>query len=466
MAERKFVFINPTYGFHEESDPTTDTISLAGLAMSGDIQMTGGSEVTGLPATPSGATAAASKAYVDNSLSGLKWRDPVAVREVINDALSSPPGSPSDGDAYIVGSSPTGGWSSFSQGDLVEWDGASWNLIVAGVGAEPADGLRVIVTEGTAAGSFVGEEGNIGIYDAGGDSWSFNTPEDGWAVLINGENGVDENTAWTYDTDTWVQFSGAGQINAGAGLDKSGNTIFVGNGDGIKVNADSIEVEVSATNPGLEFEGTSPNKTLAVQVSSTGGLQKTASGVEVKLDDTPDTLDVDADGLKVVGLPSLFKINDVAVGSDVTAANLDTLTDGSNADALHTHTIAAVDEAKRVEDTHTNNVAVSTGQVVRWSGTNNEITPAANNSAPNARAVGVARQGGGGSPATSEIVKHGVCAGVLSSATVNTPYFLGSAGALVTWGSIPLPGRIIRVGYAINATDLDVQIMDLGWRRA
>jgi hypothetical protein len=125
-----------------------------------------------------------------------------------------------------------------------------------------------------------------------------------------------------------------------------------------------------------------------------------------------------------------------------------------------------VDDAKRVLDTHLNNVAITAGDAVRWSGTANEITQADNSSAAGARAIGVAETGGAANPGTSEVVKHGVCTSVLTSATVNTPYYLGTSGALVLFGSVPTPGRVIRMGYAKNGTDLDVQIMDLGFRRA
>jgi len=51
------------------------------------------------------------------------------------------------------------------------------------------------------------------------------------------------------------------------------------------------------------------------------------------------TLGNDANGIKVLGVPSLFNIGTDAVGSTVTAPNLDKLTNGSDADAdsLHTH---------------------------------------------------------------------------------------------------------------------------------
>jgi hypothetical protein len=295
---------------------------------------------------------------------------------------------------------------------------------------------------------------------------------DGNAILSqdDGHVGYWDNLGFVYEgtlpTGTWIQFTGAGTVNAGQGLDKSGNTIFVGNGDGIKVNADSLEVELSASDPGLELTGTSPNKTLQVAADGAHGIIRGTSGLEIEIDDTPDTLDVDGDGLRVVGLPSLFKVNDVAVGATVTAANLDTLTDASNADALHSHNITSVDEAKRVEDTHLNNVAVAAGECVRWSSVNNEITAADNGAASTARTVGIARVGGAGNPGTSEIVKNGVCAGVIAGATINTPYYLGTAGALVLFAAIPKPGRVVLMGYAINATDLDVRITDYGYKRA
>jgi len=325
----------------------------------------------------------------------------------------------------------------------------------------------------SAAGSFSGQESDIAVWN--GTGWDFTQPLDGWAVLVQDydNGGFWDNTGWTYSSsdNDWVQFTGLGQVNAGAGLTKSGNTLDVGNGDGITVNADSIELDITASNPGLELTGTSPNKTLNVLVSGNEGIVTTATGVAIEIDDTPDTLDVDANGLKVVGLPLQFKVNDVQVGTTVTAANLDTLTDGSSGVTLHTHTPpAGVEYADRVEDTHENQAAVTTGFVVRWGSTTNQILMADNGTAVNARAIGVARVGGAISPGTSDIVKHGVCTSCLTphadAFTVNTEAFLGAAGALRLYANVPRPGRIIRMGYAKNAADLDVQIMDLGRARS
>jgi hypothetical protein len=552
MALRKFLYIDPTYGYHDEQD-AADSLSMGDLTLDGSgagtgtLQLTGGGTIRGLPTTPSNSDEATSKAYVDSLTSGVTWRPPVITMEMISDLLSAPPGSPADGDSYVTtGQSGgpfaitavntgaktftvTGDHSSLGAGDIIEvegstgndgyytvvsatyttstdivvsevvpdgtadgtvdycdpgtaWDtigtnkivcynGTSWDELDGTATAGIQDGDRVVVKESGNGGSFTDASA---IYQYNGSSWVVNVPADGWAVLVQdySHTGYWDNTGWTYElsNDDWVQFTGAGQITAGAGLTKSGNTIDVGNGDGIKVNADSIEVELSAT-PGLELTGVSPNATLQVKTSGSEGVVVNANGVALEIDDTPDTLDVDADGLKVVGLPSLFKINDVAVGATVTAANLDTLTDGSSGVTLHTHTPpSGVEYADRVEDTHENQAAVTTGFAVRWGSVNNQIQHADNATAVGARSIGVARVGGAISPGTSDIVKHGVCAGCLTphadSFSVNDEAFLGASGALRLYTNVPKPGRVIRMGYCKNAADLDVQIMDLGRARA
>ena len=59
-----------------------------------------------------------------------------------------------------------------------------------------------------------------------------------------------QDTAITFGSTnvTWTQFSGAGQITAGTGISKSGNTINVGSSATITAAADTIGIKnISAT---------------------------------------------------------------------------------------------------------------------------------------------------------------------------------------------------------------------------
>jgi hypothetical protein len=112
-----------------------------------------------------------------------------------------------------------------------------------------------------------------GIYVVASGAWTRATDVDSWAELPGAfvfvEQGTtNADTGWVCTVDqggtlgstavTWTQFSGAGNIVAGAGLTKSGNTIDVGAGTGISVAADSIAV-VFGSAAGQAMQG---NRTL------------------------------------------------------------------------------------------------------------------------------------------------------------------------------------------------------------
>lgn len=131
---------------------------------------------------------------------------------------------------------------------------ASTTNIAALSGAMTLDGValvagdRVLVKDQTTA-------SQNGLYVVAAGAWARSADADVWSELISAyvfvESGtVNADMGYLATVDpggtlgttgvTFVQFTGAGQILAGAGLAKSGNTLDVGAGTGIAVAADAV----------------------------------------------------------------------------------------------------------------------------------------------------------------------------------------------------------------------------------
>jgi len=463
-----------------------------------NLSLANNATITGLPATPTGSTEATSKAYVDNIASNIKHKAHVSCLKMVDDSLVTAPtlGAGDAGNAYVVAG--TGGaWSTFAIGDIVEWDGSAWALLTAQSGAEPPDDIKVIVTDTSAAGSFATHEEEVGTYDAGLNSWSFSAAEAAEVRTIQNDDGdsIYEHLAymWDAENDVWILFNGAGQVNAGLGLTKSGNTIDVGAGDGISVDASYVNIDL-ATNPGLALTGVTPNKELEVLLKSASELAK------------------DASGIYIVGLPSLFQVGGVATNSTVDAAALNTLTGAGNADTEHSHahsattgqgeddhhnrshvitsssdhtvsgetvgavltitgtgdtfdwqTVSGVDEAKYVENAWTAGEGITKADPVY-------ISTAADNTVLLADASDDAEFLPVGLATTTvaitesvDVVSHGLVAGLITGLgfTRGQEIFLDNTSGLT---NSPPTGavHVVRVGVAKNATDLYIDIHDYG----
>jgi hypothetical protein len=441
MAERKPVFIQ-TEGYHEEM-AATDSMTLGGLTMGGNIAM-GTNAITGLldPLLPQDA---ATKAYVDSVAQGLDVHPPCDALAVANIAALS-------GLTTVVDTVP------------LNTDGMRV-LLTGQSGGGIANGIYVVHTGAWtraadmpigehAAGSFAFIHTVVGsLY--GGTGW----------VCTN------DNPTDVVGTDglTFGQFSGAGTYSAGAGLSLTGTQFSVKKGDGIEVTSNGAATNIDlAVNPGLALTGTSPNKKLSALVSANGGIQiDSSNGLALLLNGT--TLLTGALGVSVKGLPASFEVAGVATHSatpgtgQVTAANLDTLTAGSssNADSLHSHSVAAAPYAGRVELSMAVAEAITAGDPVYQTATNDQIGRGDAGNDSKSRVIGVARTGQitVGNPVP--IVEVGPCVGVLTGATANTPYYLANGGGLTT--TPPGGGkRFILMGFAKNATDLHVRITDYG----
>ena len=158
-------------------------------------------------------TDAASKAYVDAARSGLDVKASVRAATTANITLSG--AQTIDGVSVIAGDRVlVKDQSTASTNGIYVAAASTWSRATdADVNAEVHAGMFTFVEEGTA------------------------NADSGWVLTTNNPIVVG-STALAF-----AQFSGAGQITAGAGLTKTGNTIdAVGTANRITVNANSIDI--------------------------------------------------------------------------------------------------------------------------------------------------------------------------------------------------------------------------------
>jgi len=195
----------------------------------GGVQRTTGGLQVGPTASTQNISASnpvADKAYVDAAIEGFDWQRPVSTKQGKGTADSAP-GTPAAGDSWIVGTA----WGAFATGDLVEYSGTAWVLIVAGVTGEPPTGTRVLV-DASPAGSDIWSSYANYIVEYDGAAWQPSPaagPADGFAVMVAGDSSVNENTQWVFDEDdaVWVQVGAASVYTAGFGLNLAGSQFSV-----------------------------------------------------------------------------------------------------------------------------------------------------------------------------------------------------------------------------------------------
>ena len=266
-------------------------------APAADIAL-GGYRLTGL-GDPQGAQDAVTKAYVDLTVQGLEPKQSVRAASTANIATLSGPMT-LDGVALVAGD-------------------------------------RVLVKDQTTA-------SQNGIYVVAAGAWARSADADVWSELVSAyvfvESGtVNADMGYLATVDpggtlgstavTFVQFTGAGQILAGAGLTKSGNTLDVGAGTGIAVAADAVGL----TGQALALHNLATNGIVARTAAATVAARSIAvSGTGLSV----------TNGDAVAGNPTLSLTAALAsVGSLTPAADRLAYYTGASAAALATLTAFA-----------------------------------------------------------------------------------------------------------------------------
>ncbi len=266
-----------------------DAVTPAKLDLSASYAFEGASAITvaaggqiSWATAPTSDSQLANKAYVDSVANGLSWKDAARVATTANIDLSAP-GAAIDG-------------VTLSNDDRVlvwKQTNASQNGVYAFKGAAAA---MVRVDDLDTGAEFL----SAALFISAGATWG-----DTGFVCTN-----DTAPAVGSDNIEFVQFTGAYQVIAGAGLTKTGNTLDVGAGNGIIADADAVRVSLAA-NKGLAFDGSGA---IEVQVDNTRAMFLSAGGqLQVGLDTTQ--------GLFTNGSGELVVVVDSNYGMSIDATN-------------------------------------------------------------------------------------------------------------------------------------------------
>jgi hypothetical protein len=292
-------------------------------ALTGDLNMNG-NKIASLVA-PSLGTDAVNKTYVDSLVSGLYWKDPVDyIIHYVKTDSGAPAGTGEDNE-YCLNTAD----------DTLYVYSSGWSLTTA-----PSADDRYLFTK--TGSDTTGNSGTYTpdhkIYEYDGSAWTSISPSANWALLTrNGSLDVLEDSGWTYDDDTsaWIQFTGAGQITAGDGLKKTGNTLYVSTGTGLGIDISNDEMRVVESDlidqtKGLTTSGGSNWGDIQVNLDdgTTGGLEFDGSGqIRVKADGITDSMINWGTGADQVDL------DDVPDGTNYARLNADQVTGGDYIDA-------------------------------------------------------------------------------------------------------------------------------------
>jgi hypothetical protein len=242
--------INTIQDISPSSSPTFSSLSLTAQSASLNLN---NQKISNL-GLPTGASDAANKGYVDALLQGLDTKASVRVATTSNITLSGE--QTIDGVAVVVGDrvlvkdQSTGAQNGIYDVLVGAWARSS----DADTSAKVTSGLYTFVSEGTT------------------------NSDNGWVLITDGVIVLDVTTL------VFSQFSGAGQIIAGTGLTKTGNTLNVnGTANRITANADDIDIasnyvgQTSITTLGTVTAGVWNATTVSIPYGGTGATTASAA---------------------------------------------------------------------------------------------------------------------------------------------------------------------------------------------
>jgi len=225
------------------------SVTSAKMDLSGTFDFSSGTLQAG---TPSNASDVTNKSYVDGLVgSGVYWKEPARASSTANVNISNPGTASFDGITLSSGQRLLlKDQSSQAENGVYDFNG-SGSALTRSADANSADelnGLAIFVKEGT----------------ANADQGFVQTSE---IANLGSDNIV------------FAQFTGLGQIEAGAGLTKTANRLDVAVGNGIQISSDAVVFRAGA---GLDFGGSDVDVQVddsSLEINGSGNLQVKANGI-------------------------------------------------------------------------------------------------------------------------------------------------------------------------------------------
>jgi hypothetical protein len=414
MALRKFLFQNQVEGFFEE------------FTTGGADQLDMGSSRIVNVADPTAAQDAATKNYVDAVATGLDVKQSCRLKTVGDYSTWTSSGSG-------VGKTLTSPNNNVANNDFDGVTAALGNrVLVTSAGSNDTtpdldNGIYTVTQLANGAVPTILTRATDFDQNAEVTAGAFTFVTEGTAAADRGYVLV-TNDPITVDTTPlqFTQFSSTTVYTFNAGLVESAGAVSVE----LDTDADAQSAGADGGSSGLEFDVTGAAGQLRVRVGATGAINRGADGLIIELDPTANTAG------------NNFSLATSAAGIRVL-------------------------RAPKTEENYIANEAIAVGDPVSWAaGVNDKLAKGRADTDAKSRIVGVARTAAGALDETLAIVSEGVAAGVIAGATAGDPYYLQDTGGLGTFASITSGKRVIRLGYAKNATDLFVDIADLGKKGA
>ena len=229
------------------------SVTSAKMDLSGTFDFSSGTLQAG---TPSNASDVTNKSYVDGLVgSGVYWKEPARASSTSNVNISNPGTASFDGITLSSGDRLLlKDQSSQAENGVYDFNG-SGSALTRSADANSADelnGLAIFVKEGT----------------ANADQGFVQTSE---IANLGSDNIV------------FAQFTGLGQIEAGAGLTKTANRLDVAVGNGIQITSDAVVFRAGA---GLDFGGSDVDVQVddsSLEINGSGNLQVKANGITTSM---------------------------------------------------------------------------------------------------------------------------------------------------------------------------------------